>query len=194
MWDLQLWNLSCRMWDLVPWPGIEPRPPALWEHCLSYWTIRDVPTTLSFLALVPELPGRCVSYTLLCFPALVAGVLWLFLLECLCLDLWFVMCSSKNLVFTGQRLYLYFNKTHTGSPGLLDLLRTLLPSALCLYLGLTHSCGWNSDALRFLKIHMLCSKETRVTIDWGLESMLCAFACYFPSLAVLYTPVRQLLQ
>ena len=117
MWDLlQLWNLSCSMCDLVPWPGIEPRPPALREHCLSYWTIRDVPTTLSFLALVPELPGRCVPYTLLCFPALVAGVLWLFLLECLCLDLGFVMCSSKNLVFTGQWLYLSISTTHTQGP------------------------------------------------------------------------------
>ena len=26
------------MWDLVPWPGIKPRPPALWAWSLSHWT------------------------------------------------------------------------------------------------------------------------------------------------------------
>ena len=26
---------SCGMWDLVPWPGIEPRPPALGVWCLT---------------------------------------------------------------------------------------------------------------------------------------------------------------
>ena len=35
--------LSCSMWDLVPWLGIEPRPPALGVHSLSHWTTRDVP-------------------------------------------------------------------------------------------------------------------------------------------------------
>ena len=36
-------TLSCGMWDLVPWPGIEPRPPALGVQSLSYWTTREVP-------------------------------------------------------------------------------------------------------------------------------------------------------
>ena len=31
------------MWDLVPWPGIELRPPALGVHSLSHWTTREVP-------------------------------------------------------------------------------------------------------------------------------------------------------
>ena len=26
-----MWTLDCSMWDLAPWPGIEPRPPALGE-------------------------------------------------------------------------------------------------------------------------------------------------------------------
>ena len=32
-------------WDkhLVPWPGIEPWPPALGEQSLSHWTTREVP-------------------------------------------------------------------------------------------------------------------------------------------------------
>ena len=36
-------GLSCGMWDLVPWPGIEPRPAALGVQSLSHWTVREVP-------------------------------------------------------------------------------------------------------------------------------------------------------
>ena len=36
-------GLSCGMWDLVPWPGIELRPPAEGDQCLSHWTTRDIP-------------------------------------------------------------------------------------------------------------------------------------------------------
>ena len=31
------------MWDLVPWPGIEPGTPALGPGSLSHWTTRQVP-------------------------------------------------------------------------------------------------------------------------------------------------------
>ncbi|XP_057560751.1 WD repeat-containing protein 82 isoform X1 [Hippopotamus amphibius kiboko] len=31
------------MWDLVPQPGIEPRPPALGVRSLTHWTTREVP-------------------------------------------------------------------------------------------------------------------------------------------------------
>ena len=34
---------SCSMWNLVPWPGIEPRPPAWGAQRLSHWTTRKVP-------------------------------------------------------------------------------------------------------------------------------------------------------
>ena len=34
---------SCGMWDLVPWPGIEPGPPALGARSLSHRTTREVP-------------------------------------------------------------------------------------------------------------------------------------------------------
>ena len=37
-----LWTPS--MWDLVPWPGIEPGPPALGAQSISHWTTRAVPT------------------------------------------------------------------------------------------------------------------------------------------------------
>ena len=30
------------MWDLIPRPGIEPRPPALGARSLTYWTTREV--------------------------------------------------------------------------------------------------------------------------------------------------------
>ena len=36
-------GLSCSMWDLVPWPGIKPRPPALGTWSLTHWTTREVP-------------------------------------------------------------------------------------------------------------------------------------------------------
>ena len=36
-------TLSCSLWDLVPWPGIKPRPPALESWSLSLLTTREVP-------------------------------------------------------------------------------------------------------------------------------------------------------
>ena len=35
-------TLSCGIWDLVPWPGIKPKPPALGARSLSHWTTREV--------------------------------------------------------------------------------------------------------------------------------------------------------
>ena len=32
-----MWTLSCSLWDLAPWPGIKPGPPALGVWSLSYW-------------------------------------------------------------------------------------------------------------------------------------------------------------
>ena len=37
-------TLSCGMWDLLPQPGIEPRPHALGAQSLNHWTAREVPT------------------------------------------------------------------------------------------------------------------------------------------------------
>ena len=36
-------GLSCGLWDLVPGPGIKPRPPALGAQSLSHWTTQEVP-------------------------------------------------------------------------------------------------------------------------------------------------------
>ena len=40
---LAMLGLSCGMWDLVPWPGIEPESPALGAWSLSHRTTREVP-------------------------------------------------------------------------------------------------------------------------------------------------------
>ena len=44
--DLQLQHadflVAACMWDLVPPPGIEPRPPALGARSLTHWTTREV--------------------------------------------------------------------------------------------------------------------------------------------------------
>ena len=42
------------MWDLVPWPGIKPRPLALGAQSLSCWTTREVPQP-AFQKLAPGL-------------------------------------------------------------------------------------------------------------------------------------------
>ena len=36
-------TLSCSVWDLVPWPKIKPRHPALGVWYLSHWTTREIP-------------------------------------------------------------------------------------------------------------------------------------------------------
>ena len=33
---------GCSIWNLVPCPGVEPRPPALGAWSLSHWTTREV--------------------------------------------------------------------------------------------------------------------------------------------------------
>ena len=38
-----LQDLLCSMWDLIPWPGMEPGPLALGVQTLSHWTTREVP-------------------------------------------------------------------------------------------------------------------------------------------------------
>ena len=35
--------LSCCIWDLVPWSGIKPGPPALGAWNLSHWTAKEAP-------------------------------------------------------------------------------------------------------------------------------------------------------
>ena len=39
---------SCSLWDLVPWPGIKPRAPAVGARSLSHWTTREAPRSFVF--------------------------------------------------------------------------------------------------------------------------------------------------
>ena len=41
---LAVLGVSCRMWELVLWPVIEPMPPALGTWSLNHWTTREVPS------------------------------------------------------------------------------------------------------------------------------------------------------
>ena len=46
-------GLSCGVWDLVPWPGIKPGPPALGLWSLNQWTTREVPVCLFLIYRFP---------------------------------------------------------------------------------------------------------------------------------------------
>ena len=71
-------TLSCSMWDLVPWPGIEPGPRALGVWNLSHWTTREVPV-MYILTFIPLLYIVCafpvINCTFLSFSRF--RVLWL---------------------------------------------------------------------------------------------------------------------
>ena len=43
-------HLSCSLWDLVPWAGMDPKLPALGARSLSHWTTREVPPSTSLSA------------------------------------------------------------------------------------------------------------------------------------------------
>ena len=50
MWHLSCGTLTltCGMWDLVPWPRIEPRPLPLGAWRFSHWATKEVPRAGSF--------------------------------------------------------------------------------------------------------------------------------------------------
>ena len=66
MWTLccGLWIHSCDTWDLVPWPGIEPGPPALGVWSLSHWTTREIPSLLH-VSTVKEREKQYLSHWIL---------------------------------------------------------------------------------------------------------------------------------
>ena len=55
-------DLSCGQWDLVPWPGIKPRPPELGAQSLNRWIMRKVPTP------DPYSLSQCHHYHLIYLP------------------------------------------------------------------------------------------------------------------------------
>ena len=52
-----IFNLPCSWWDLLPWPRMEPGPPALEVQSFSYWTTREVPSFM--LLMSPMLQVIC---------------------------------------------------------------------------------------------------------------------------------------
>ena len=60
---------SCGMRDLVPWPGMEPRPPALGVRSLNCWTTREVPPVIWFVFV--SFPNGILRISSLWFNALV---------------------------------------------------------------------------------------------------------------------------
>ena len=54
------------MWDLVPWPGIEPRPPVLGAQHPSQWTTREAPGPCELLCdiMASAFPFFCWSFTI----------------------------------------------------------------------------------------------------------------------------------
>ena len=52
---LAVLGLSCSMWDLVPEPGMEPRPPRLGAQSLSHCTTREVPPCQLQMKLINDL-------------------------------------------------------------------------------------------------------------------------------------------
>ena len=50
------------MWDLVPQPGIEPRPPALGAQSLTHWATSEVPS-LIFIFIQPLYTFRLEHFT-----------------------------------------------------------------------------------------------------------------------------------
>ena len=47
---------SCSMCDLLPWPGVKPRSPALGACSLSHWTTKDSPKTLETQPTLEDVP------------------------------------------------------------------------------------------------------------------------------------------
>ena len=54
-----MWTLSCRMWDLVPWPGIEPGLSALGARSLSHWSTCGCSVAQSCLTLHEPMTAAC---------------------------------------------------------------------------------------------------------------------------------------
>ena len=66
-----LWyvNSSCGIWDIVPWPGIKPRPPTLEAWSLSHWTTREVLRINNFDDMSAAAAAKsCQSCPTLCDP------------------------------------------------------------------------------------------------------------------------------
>ena len=78
-------GLSCNMQDLVPWPGMKPRPPALAAQGLHQWTTREVSifAQLFLCSIGSEYPCTGIMWiwkflSLLCWSGLLIPCCWHF--------------------------------------------------------------------------------------------------------------------
>ena len=111
---------SYSMWDLVPWPGIEPDPPVLETWSLSHWTTREVLVTV-YLGLW-EIAKLFCEWEFLLLYILVSIVSFLdFGLSNRC-----VVISCLNLPFPDDMMWCIFSYAYLPSVYLLwYLLRSL---------------------------------------------------------------------
>ena len=89
--------LACEI--LVPWPGIEPRPPASAAWSLNHRTIREVPVVNLLIQLLIDM------WTVSSFQPIQVGLLWIFLYmfigECMYAFLLSRIADSKMIYTVG---------------------------------------------------------------------------------------------
>ena len=108
-----MWTLSCSMWDLVPWPGIEPGTPALGAQSLSHWTTKEseserVKVTQSCLTLFDPM-----HYTVWNSPGQNTGVGSLSLLQG-------IFPTQESNPGLPQCRWILYQQSHKGSPSLIS--------------------------------------------------------------------------
>ena len=57
-----MFDLCWDIWDSIPWPGIEPRPPAFGVWSLSHWTTREIPVSHIHLFIPIHLLIPCLGF------------------------------------------------------------------------------------------------------------------------------------
>ena len=123
-------TLDCDMWDLVPWPGIIPGPPALGVWSLSQWTTSQVPA-LHFLvnALMAKKKKKKIQ-----------GIVGVLFMECVLLV---SQGCHRKVSYTGtlNQQKLIFSQSWRQNPGWKYRQGWFLLRSLSL------SCRWPSSSL-----------------------------------------------
>ena len=69
----RIFDLGCGMWDLVPWPEIEPGSSALGAWSLSHWNTRKFPTSPFFIGCIQTQKLNSLSPVLRCTNSKLCG-------------------------------------------------------------------------------------------------------------------------
>ena len=105
-------SLRCDMWDLVPWPGIEPRTPALGAQRLRHWTIREAPPYTFFIQLVISNTWHYFDWN--CILSVDQMIVHIFIIVCLWMHKYIKMFLCKHFIIFSLTLplnYLLFLDT-----------------------------------------------------------------------------------